>query len=160
MGAATERGALKKRQGRVWPCAGKWICYASVIRIGSDDFALRLVAVIFLVTGLFGVVEICEAITHARLAFPYEVLGIPVFFGLVQYQNLWRVLGVLMLLVRIVVYPLIIFDLAQGEDAPIQLIGWMVAAWIGNVWMLKVLFRPSLRALFLKNRTRKSLLHF
>jgi hypothetical protein len=131
---------------------------------GRIPSALRVVAYIHLVVGILSVTKFVLLLFHSTFSLEFGILGIPVFFGLLNLRNGWRVCAMVFLWFGLISFP-IIFSLGLLGCVPahfqvfginvVRVPGWFVS--IGAVpffllvlWQYRVLIRPDVRRLFLQ----------
>ena len=128
--------------------------------------ALRVVAYIHLVMGILSVVKFIVLLFHSRLSFEFGILGIPIFFGLLNLRSGWRVCAMVLLWFGLIFIPIIfLLGLSGAVPAHFQIFGIKVArvpGWLVSVgtipfflfvlWQYRVLVRPDVRRLFLEAR--------
>ena len=132
--------------------------------------ALRVVAYIHLVMGILSVVEFFVLLLHSKLSLQFGILGIPIFFGLLNLRNGWRVCAMVLLWFGLIVFP-IVFILGLSGAVPsyfeifgikiARLPGWVVS--FGTIpffllvlWQYRVLVRPEVCRLFVEAKPRAS----
>jgi hypothetical protein len=132
----------------------------------SDSRALRIVAVLFFITGISSVVEFFCSFGQHRFLIPWGILGFFVCYFLPAYRRGWRTVGLVLLWIALIVLPVIfVFNIFSNPAATvyyITLLGfdllrvplwiflpWLAACWLLNFWQYRVLTRPSVRAAFL-----------
>ena len=127
--------------------------------------ALRVVAVIQLVTGVLAVAGMLVQIVQARLLLDFNALGIPIYYGLLQLKTPWRTCALVFLWLEMIAAPVwFVFGLSARDPAPFQVFGipagdvspaWIcvlaVPSFVLAVWQYRVLTRPEIRALFVSS---------
>ena len=133
----------------------------------SDGKALKVVAILFLVTGISACVEFVLSFGQQRIFVPYGVLGFFICSGLTGYRRNWRTVALVLLWIALISIPLAaIFAIFSGAPTYIELLGfriaqvpfliflaWAAACWLFNFWQYGVLMRPSIRMKFLSMAT-------
>jgi hypothetical protein len=116
--------------------------------------------------GILSVIKFIVLLFHSTLSLEFGILGIPVFFGLLNLRNGWRVCAMVLLLFGLVGFPIIfLLGLSGAVPAHFQVFGINVArvpGWLVSVgaipffllvlWQYRVLIRPDVRRLFLETR--------
>lgn len=136
----------------------------------SIPTALRIVAVIHLLIGLFSVAEVLVQLTQRHLNFNFGVLGIPIYFGLMRLSAGWRTcalvfnwLGMLLALLVFIV-GIVVEDPAEFAvwGVPVASVSslWLsvvsVAWFILCLWQFRVLTRLDIIELFIPLATTGS----
>jgi hypothetical protein len=130
--------------------------------------ALRVVAYIQLVIGIYSMIGIIVLLFHGKISFQTGVLGIPIFFGLLKLRNGWRICAMVLLCFGMIICPIMFFaSFSIGGPAFFELFGiqvtripvWFVSAstipfFLLVLWQYRVLIRPDVRRLFLEARPR------
>lgn len=125
---------------------------------------LRVVAYIHLVVGILCVIEFIVLLFHSTFSLQFGILGIPIFFGLLNLRNGWRVCAMVLLWFGLISFPIMfLLGLSGAVPAYFQVFGINVAripGWIVSVgtipffllviWQYRVLIRPDVRRLFLE----------
>jgi hypothetical protein len=145
-------------------------------RIDADDnpLQLKLVAILFLVEGLFGAFDTTYTMTRDVDSgiFPMHVnlmlIGFPVCFGLLKNKNTWRVTGIVISWIQIVAMSIVltlqVIQLVGVEyllppNMQIQFEIWLVRGPLGAVFIAllgliiailkyQILRKPEIRKLF------------
>jgi hypothetical protein len=128
--------------------------------------ALRVVAWIHLLGGLLSLAGVVSQLTHDRFLLDFGILGIPIYFGLMERSNGWRTCAIVILQIDLLLVPCVfVLGLVSHAPARFQVSGvelarvsplWLavlavpifVLAW----WQYRVLQRPEIEALFRKPR--------
>jgi hypothetical protein len=126
--------------------------------------SLRAVAVIQLVVGLGAVVGILVQLTRNHVILDFNVLGIPICFGLRRLSSGWRTCTLVFLWIGLIGAP-VMFVLGLGAQRPaiFGVFGVRLAsvpsAWLAIAallvfglcwWQYRVLTSPEVRSLFLR----------
>jgi hypothetical protein len=128
--------------------------------------ALRVVAWIHLLGGLLSLAGVVAELAHNRLFLDFGVLGIPIYFGLMQLGSGWRMCAILILQIELFLIPcLFVLGLVSHTPAHLNVCGAEVARfsplWLAvlavpifalSLWQYRVLQRPEIEALFRKPR--------
>jgi hypothetical protein len=128
--------------------------------------ALRVVAYIHLVIGILSVIGFIVPLFHGTISIPFGILYIPIFFGLLNLRNGWRVCAMVLLWFGLISIPIIfLVGLSGALPTYFDFFGHKsarVPGWIGSVatipffllalWQYRVLVRPDVRRLFLGPR--------
>ena len=132
----------------------------------SDDMkiprSVKIVAYLFLFGGICSVIDIIVALTRGLIYLNLGVLGIPIFFGLLNRRNGWRVCAMVFLWIGFIVIP-IVFLMGLVGDVPgyfevFRIKVARIPSWVTSVasipifflilWQYRVLMRPEIKALF------------
>lgn len=125
--------------------------------------ALRVVAYIHLVGGLLSVVTFFVLLFNGTFSIRLGILGIPIFFGLLNLRNGWRICAMVLMWFGLIGFPIIfVISLVSSVPAHFQLFGLNIARihpWFVSlgtipffllvVWQYRVLIRPDVRELFI-----------
>lgn len=134
---------------------------------GSTPTALLIVAILFLLSGIAGVVDMIGRLIHHSIHFNFDILGIPIFFGLRRYSSGWRTCALVLLWIGIFIFALaIVFGLFSSTPTTFRWSGLRVTEidpiWISIFslpillllrWQYRVLTRPEIRRLFVKEES-------
>ncbi len=133
------------------------------MKLISDDWALRIVAWLFLLSGLSTARDFVVAVWEHRVIIPYGMLGILVFFGLLERRNGWRVVALAFLGIGLCSAPIVLLMILGGHASNLfvdlivyrfegvswhVLVASMAAIWLLNLWEVSVLLRPTVRVAF------------
>lgn len=134
---------------------------------GTLPRALRIVAWLFLFGGINSLLTIIVCAMNGQLQLDFGVVGIFVFFGLKHLSPGWRICGLVILALNMVLMPIIAvlgliapeghFDLFGQHIAsiPPPLVSLVCLGWFAlSIWEWRVLTRPEVAVLF-----RKPLVH-
>jgi hypothetical protein len=128
--------------------------------------ALRVVAYIHLVVGVGCVIQFIVMLFHSTISLQFGIVYIPIFFGLLNLRNGWRVCAMVLLWFGLISIPIIfLVGLSGGLPTYFEVSGIRsarVPGWIGPaatipffllaLWQYRVLVRPDVRRLFLEPR--------
>lgn len=128
--------------------------------------ALRVVAYIYLVAGVLSVFKCIALLFYSTFSIEFGILGIPIFFGLLNLRNGWRVCAIVLLWFGLIGFPIMfLLGLSGAMPAYYQIFGINVArvpGWFVSLatipffllvlWQYRVLVRPDVRRLFLDSR--------
>lgn len=124
--------------------------------------SLNVVAGLFIISGIFAVIEMAVALTQNRISINFGVLCLFIGPGLLKLRRGWRTCALVYIWIGLVAFP-IIFLLGLSGTVPgyfhvfgIQLDripGWWVSIgaiplFLVALWKYKVLTRPDIKALF------------
>jgi len=126
--------------------------------------ALRGVAVIQFLAGLAAVVGILVQLTRSHVNIDFNVLGIPICFGLRRLSSGWRICALAVLWPGLLFLPVMfLVGLVQERPAWFGVFGvrlasvpplWLAIAalplFVITLWQYRVLTRPDIRPLFLR----------
>jgi hypothetical protein len=124
--------------------------------------SLKVVAVLFVLSGLSSLVEVIYSLGHGNLSINIGVLGLFIGPGLLRLSRGWRTWALVFTWLAIIVTPIaaVAFLAAQGpiefrlfgrrvSDAPTALgVGMAALVFLVALWQYRVLTRPDVRALF------------
>ena len=134
-----------------------------VIWPGASEIplSLKVVAVLFIISGIFSVIDIVVALMDDRININFGVLGLFVGPGLLRLRRGWRTCGLVFLWIGFIVAPIVFVIGLSGKQADLALFGQKISqipGWWGSVvaipcfllilWMYCVLTRPDIRRLF------------
>jgi len=128
-----------------------------------DSKALRIVAILFLLTAIECVIEFFCSFTQNRIFIPFGILGFFIYAGLPAYRRPWRTVALILVWIPQIFMPLVaLIAIFNGGDLYIDFLGyhiarvalpvfllWLAFWWSINFWEFRVLMRPSIRARFL-----------
>jgi hypothetical protein len=97
------------------------------------------------------------------ISFQAGILGIPIYFGLLNLRNGWRVCAIFLVLFGLISLPILfILGVTQEGPANVEVVGINIAqapSWVVSLetipffllalWQYRVLARPDIRQLFL-----------
>ncbi|MEO6053936.1 MAG: hypothetical protein ABIP97_08000 [Chthoniobacterales bacterium] len=119
---------------------------------------LRKVAWIFLITGIGSAVGmVYRSFSELGLhSFDFGVLGIFIFFGLLNYRRGWRTLALIELWLLLFTLPILFIVSLWGLYAVIPNVGmylfitfvYIIIPFMLTLWMYRVLTKPWIRSLF------------
>ena len=118
--------------------------------------SLRIVAWIFLLSGLWSLLAMAIAPFQGRITLSLGVLGIPIFFGLLHLRNGWRICALIFLWIGLIFFPIysvIAFTSAIPIDfkflgaSVARIPGWLAALgalpfFLLALWQYRVLTGP------------------
>jgi len=124
--------------------------------------ALRVVALIHWAGGVLAAAGIVVNLFHDRLFLDLDLLGIPIYYGLLRLSSGWRTCALVFLWGDLIATPLMfLVGLVGKPPAFVLVLGvrlesispvWMsvlaVPAFILALWQYRVLTRPEIRSLF------------
>ncbi|MHC4476397.1 MAG: hypothetical protein ACYTEL_12165 [Planctomycetota bacterium] len=124
--------------------------------------SLNVVAGLFIIGGIFAVIEMVIALTQNRISINFGVLGLFIGPGLLKLRPGWRTCALVFIWIGLVALP-IIFLLGLSGMGPgyfnvfgvplARIPGWWVSIgvipfFLVVLWEYKVLTRPDIKALF------------
>jgi tRNA A-37 threonylcarbamoyl transferase component Bud32 len=139
---------------------------ASVPDTATTPMLWKLIAValVFLAYGCWGTWSMVRDWAQGNFSLNLGILGIPIGIGLIWRWRHWRLFAMATLVFALAVFAVLVSSqLTHPDERVIRLFGapltsWSLPSW-GNVllmglhaWMLWVLTRPEVRALFLHDR--------
>ena len=124
--------------------------------------SLKIVAWLFLITGIFSAIDIILAIAQKSISINFGILGIPIFWGLLNRRSGWRICGLVLIWFVLIVIPIVfIASLLGNEPAYFEVFRIRISRiprWVASVvcvpffllvlWEYRVLVRPDIKALF------------
>lgn len=124
--------------------------------------SLKVVAALFIVSGISSVIEIIVSLLDGRLSFNFGVLGLFIGAGLRRLNPTWRIWALVFTWFALVGTPLIglifliipgpldftLFGLKVGHAPKAAGVVAAVVFFLIAVWQYRVLTRPDVRALF------------
>lgn len=124
--------------------------------------ALRIVAVIQLLTGLDAVMAMLGALARGHFLADFDVLSIPIGVGLLRLRSGWRTCALVVLWLRMITLPVAfvwglgvltrahvrIGGILLAEVSPMWLYVTAFLAFLLTLWQYRVLVRPEIVALF------------
>ncbi len=128
--------------------------------------ALRIVAIIHLVVGILAVITFFVLLTQSTFSIQFGILGIPIYFGLLQYRNGWRICSLVLLWFGMIGLPIIgliaffshapayfeLFGIKVAQVPKILVVFWVIPFFALAVWQYRVLTRADIRSLFERPR--------
>ena len=128
----------------------------------SIPTSLKVVAVLFVLSGLSSLIEVMISLAHGHLSINFGVLGLLIGPGLLRLSRGWRTWALVLTWLAIILAPIaaIAFLAVQGPiefllfgqqvgDAPTALgVGLAALVFLVALWQYRVLTRPDVRALF------------
>ena len=118
---------------------------------GAPPPAIRATALLFLALGGLGVLHTYSMVTHGAFLPSPALLGFPISFGLLRLSNIARYIAIAVLGYICVLYlPALMWVSFRTGTRPIMLVS-VVVIWLINLWQLRTLFRPEVRAAFHPN---------
>ena len=124
--------------------------------------ALRVVAILFILSGAWAILEILVSLTHSRLSFNFGVLGLFIGPGLLALKPGWRTCALVFIWFALIVIPIIaLFMLGYSGPINVELFGQKIGhvpkplgllvallTFLLAYWQYRVLTRPDIRPLF------------
>ena len=124
--------------------------------------SLKIVAILFILGGIFAVIEVIVSLFYDRFSINFGVLGLFIGPGLLALRPGWRTCALVFLWIAMIALPIIaIFMLANSGPLDFLVFGQKVGhapTWLGisaaailfllSVWQYRVLTRPDVRAIF------------
>lgn len=125
--------------------------------------SLRLVASVQLILGIMCALKTLVLLFDGTISFQAGILGIPIYFGLLNLRNGWRVCAIFLVLFGLISLPILfILGVTQEGPANVEVVGINIAqapSWVVSLetipffllalWQYRVLARPDIRQLFL-----------
>jgi hypothetical protein len=125
---------------------------------------LRIVAVLFFLSGLLAALEVLISFLHGRVSLNIGVIGLLICAGLLHFSRGWRTCALIYLWFGVIGLPLILLYLipnAGSLNITISIFSQRVSGgatgfvfltfvlvWVVLIWQIRVLTRPHIRALF------------
>jgi len=124
--------------------------------------SLSVVSYLFLLMGVMAAIEILGELTHGSFHLDFDVLGFWIFFGLRRFSKGWRTCALLFTWPWLIELPIVfVCGFFGSGPAFIKIFGWRyedvpiiwvsvvsVVFFIFELWIYRVLTRPSIRSLF------------
>lgn len=124
--------------------------------------SLKIVAILFIVGGIFAVIEVIVSLMNNRISINFGVLGLFIGPGLLRLRRGWRTCALVFIWIALIGVPIIalLFLVVQGPldfkifGQPVGHVskgfGFIAAAIVFAVvfWEYRVLTRPDVRELF------------
>ena len=124
--------------------------------------ALKIVAVLFILGGIFAVIEVIVSLMNNRININFGVLGIFIGFGLLRLSQGWRTCALVFTWIGLIVIPIIgilflshsgpldfsLFGQKVGHASRELGVGMVVVLFVYTVWQYRVLTREDVRYLF------------
>ncbi|MGV3531080.1 MAG: hypothetical protein ACO1QR_01830 [Chthoniobacteraceae bacterium] len=125
--------------------------------------ALQIVAVLFLIAGIFAIINTGARLSAGSIYIDLDVFGIPIFFGLRRLSAGWRTFALIYLWFPLIGCP-VLFLMGIFGDSPTSLeiygqqLSRIPSIWISilsvplfslALWQYRVLTRPQIRTLFI-----------
>ena len=124
--------------------------------------SLKVVAILFIVGGIFAVIEVLVSFVHGHININFGVLGLLIGPGLLALRRGWRTCALVLLWIAMIGVP-VFTVLMLGHSGPLDFklfgqkvgevskeLGLIVAfvAFALALWQYRVLTRPDVRRLF------------
>ena len=138
-------------------------------RYAQIPTSLKVVAYLFILSGVAALIDIIVAASEGRLRFNLDVLGLFIAVGLLRLNLTWRTVALVWCVLGMIVAAIIglALLLAGAEDLPDvsvfgRIVGGIQAAagvvlaaayFLISLWQYRVLTRPHVRALFVHQPT-------
>ncbi|HEY6147492.1 MAG TPA: hypothetical protein VIZ69_07325 [Thermoanaerobaculia bacterium] len=115
---------------------------------------VKIVAVLFLITGLVAVVEM---VLHRALELGTGLLAIPAGVGLLRFRNGWRIVALAMLWLSLAILTIVVLTALLGGNASFGSLWTRSPALVAvltilsvalTFWEIRVLTRPGVRRSF------------
>ncbi len=131
-------------------------------RMQPLPLALKIVAVLFILNGIFAAIEMLVSLTNNRFNINFDVLGIFIGRGLFRLSEGWRTCALAFLWIGLIVYPIIGFMLLNysgplnfnffgqqaGHASNEFTLTLVTAFFIYTLWQYHVLTREDVRRVF------------
>jgi hypothetical protein len=128
--------------------------------------SLKIVAWLFIIGGIFSVIEILFALTQSRIKIDFGVLGLFIGQGLMRFSRGWRTCALVFIWIGLIILPIVFLAVLSGKiPAYFELFGTKVThipSWLVSIgvipffllliWEYRVLTRPNIKSLFGVNR--------
>jgi hypothetical protein len=128
----------------------------------SAPLSLKIVAALFILSGISSIIEVIFSLTQGRLSFNFGVLGVVIGIRLLRFSRTWRICALIFIWIALICLPLvalvflflavsvnyIIFWQNVGPGS--RVVGAALAALLFALalWQYRVLTRPDIRRLF------------
>ena len=124
--------------------------------------ALRVVAVLFIISGVLAVLEVLVSLTRNRVSLNSGILGIFIGMGLLRFQRGWRTCALVSTWFALIFIPVFgfmvlggarpihlkLFGQKVGIASPASALSFSVVLFALVVWQYRVLTRPDVVRLF------------
>lgn len=124
--------------------------------------SLKIVAILFLINGIFAVIDVIEAFMNNTISVNFSVLELFIGLGLLRLSRGWHKvaivytwIGLIMIAISIVVFMLAsdplefsLFDQQVGHVSKEWGVGLVGGFFLIMLWIYRVLTRPDVRELF------------
>jgi hypothetical protein len=124
--------------------------------------SLKVVAFLFILSGIFSLIEVIVSLMHSHLNINFGVLGLFIGPGLLRLSRGWRTCALVFLWIAMIGIPIVaILFMAAAESLDFTLFGQKVGhaskelgivlaalVFALAVWQYRVLTRPDVRRLF------------
>jgi hypothetical protein len=128
---------------------------------------LKLVAWIFILSGISAAIEIFIDASNGRTNFNFGILGVFTGVGLLRLRRGWRTLALISLVIALASIPIVsLLALSTPGNFSFNLFGQKVVAvspplffiilvvvFVFTFWQFRVLVRPDIRAMFLNRKS-------
>jgi hypothetical protein len=126
-------------------------------------FALKVVAVLYILGGISAVIEVIVSLMSSRININFGVLGIFIGIGLFRLSQGWRTCALVFTWIALIALPVIgLLFLDQSGSLDVNIfgekvgyaskefgVGMVVGLFFYTIWQYRVLTRPDVRHLFL-----------
>jgi hypothetical protein len=124
--------------------------------------SLKIVAWLFIIGGIFSVIEILFALTQSRIKIDFGVLGLFIGPGLMRFSRGWRTCALVFVWIGLIILPIVfLIGLSGRIPAYFELFGTKVTRPPGRlvsiglipffllfIWEYRILTRPAIKSLF------------
>ena len=128
----------------------------------SAPLSLKIVAALFILSGISSIIEVIISLTQGRLSFNFGVLGVVIGIGLLRFSRTWRTCALIFIWIALICLPLvalvflflaasvnyIIFWQQVGPGSRAIAVALAALLFAVTVWQYRVLTRPDIRKLF------------
>jgi len=135
--------------------------YKSTKNKTDNPQSLRIVAGLFILSGIITAIEIAFSLAHGHLNLNLGILSLWIGPGLLRHDRDWRNWAIIFLWIGMICIPaILIFGCIHGNPQ-IELFGtpaskswnipifiYLAASFILDIWQYRVLTRPEIKALF------------
>ncbi len=128
---------------------------------GGDCLSLRIVASLFVISGIFAAIDILVSLFQSHLNLNFSVLGLWIGPGLLRHNRFWRTWALVSSWIALIGLPLFcllahgrgglgfkLFGVPVGEVPAAVAIGVAVVLFLLTFWQYRVLTRQDIRHLF------------
>jgi len=135
--------------------------YEHTMRAFGNPTSLRIVAGLFVFSGIFAAIDIIVGLFNSHLNLNFSVLCLWIGPGLLRHNRTWRTWALVSIWIALISLPLFclialgrggihfkLFGVPVGESPASVAISVAVVLFLVTVWQYRVLTRPEIRQLF------------
>jgi hypothetical protein len=130
----------------------------------KNPISLRIVAVLFVLAGIFAVIEVIVSLMYSHISLNLSVLCLWIGPGLLRHDRTWRTWALVFLWIGLIFIPLFcmialgrdtvdfkLFGIPAGQIPAAYGIVGAIAIFLLTLWQYRVLTRPDIRQLFVSS---------